>query len=144
MRRALSIFHQLELMRAHHPSLRHRIVRGSRGKRLVSQGSVRPTPISERYYVRIEYALDSGPLVWVDRPRLRVRAGHARIPHTFSERGPRPCLFEKGDWNDTMAIATSIVPWLLLWLVFYESWLATGEWQGKGHAEASTKIAEAI
>jgi len=30
-----------------------------------------------------------------------------------------------------------------MWLVFYESWLATGEWQGKGHPEATTKLPEA-
>ena len=46
----------------------------------------------------------------------------------------RPCLFYPAgrEWRSDMKIATSIVPWLSLWLYYYEVWLATGEWEGGG------------
>ena len=31
-----------------------------------------------------------------------------------------------------MKIATSIVSWLAVWLVYYEIWRTTGEWLGGG------------
>ncbi len=31
-----------------------------------------------------------------------------------------------------MRIATTVIPWLLEWLVYYEAWQATGEWLGGG------------
>jgi hypothetical protein len=31
-----------------------------------------------------------------------------------------------------MMIATTIIPWLALWLYYYEVWLATGHWEGGG------------
>jgi hypothetical protein len=31
-----------------------------------------------------------------------------------------------------MSLATTVVPWLEEWLVFYEGWLLTGTWQGGG------------
>jgi hypothetical protein len=32
-----------------------------------------------------------------------------------------------------MRISEYIVPWISLWLFFYETWLITGEWLGGGH-----------
>ena len=142
MRGDRCLVYQMELMRVHHPDFRCRIVRGVGGERLVCRGSARPTSLSDRYDLRVEYSLGCRPRVWVDRPKLRARDGQGRIPHTFQEAGPRPCLFEDQDWNGRMLLATSVMPWLLLWLVFYESWLATGEWQGEGHGESGAKTAE--
>lgn len=31
-----------------------------------------------------------------------------------------------------MAMSTSIVPWLGLWIIHYEGWRATGHWEGGG------------
>jgi hypothetical protein len=139
-----SLVYQLELMKVHHPAFRCRVVHGVKGERLVCRGTIQPTPISDSYNVRVEYAIGYRPRVWVDQPRLRLREGWYRIPHTFQEAGPRPCLFENQNWNSRMLLATSVMPWLLLWLVFYESWLATGEWQGEGHLETVAKVAEPL
>jgi hypothetical protein len=35
--------------------------------------------------------------------------------------------------NDSMQIATTIVHWAIMWIVYYESWVITGEWKGGGH-----------
>lgn len=134
---------QLELMRRHHPTFRCRITHTVDGARLVCRGKLQPTPLNETYDVRLDYTDGKLPRAWIEKPTLRVREGHTRIPHTFRDTsGPRPCLFFKGDWKPRMSIATSVVPWLMLWLVFYETWLATGIWQGEGHTETSDKAPE--
>ena len=39
-----------------------------------------------------------------------------------------------------MNIAETIIPWASEWLLHYEIWLATGEWQGGGiHPDISKK-----
>jgi hypothetical protein len=37
-----------------------------------------------------------------------------------------------GEWTNRKLIATTIIPWLMLWLLYYELWHATGIWQGGG------------
>ena len=53
-------------------------------------------------------------------PGLRTRADAERIPHTYAPE--RPCLFYPAgrEWRPDMTIATTIIPWLSLWLYFYE------------------------
>lgn len=97
---------------------------------LVSRGHLRPTPVNQRYRVRLEYDGYGMPSVYVESPALRGRADADQIPHTY---GPdQPCLFFKGDWTHGTPLTRSIIPWLMLWLFFYESWLVTGLWQGGG------------
>lgn len=100
--------------------------------RLTCRGVVQPLPLSQVYRVRIEYRLGDPPRTWVEDPPLRDRGDVKPIPHVYP--GPRPCLYwpAASEWTPCQSIADTIVPWLLEWLAFYESWLATGEWQGGG------------
>ncbi|MBI4611946.1 MAG: hypothetical protein HY726_23395 [Candidatus Rokubacteria bacterium] len=93
---------------------------------------IQPLPITSQYQVRIEYRATQKPKVWVEDPPLRRRRSDEPIPHTYSN--DRPCLFHPryDEWRRDMTIATTIIPWLLQWLVYYEAWLLTGEWQGGG------------
>ena len=34
-------------------------------------------------------------------------------------------------------ISDTIIPWVADWLLYYELWLATGEWLGGGHGSPS-------
>lgn len=112
-----------------HPQFRCSL-RGRKGRIvLVCCGEVRPTPMSASYRVRIEYHVPEQPKVWIEEPELRRRKLEERIPHTFAD--DRPCLC-RADFRPDMLLARTIVPWLCLWLFFYESWLATGTWQGGG------------
>lgn len=43
------------------------------------------------------------------------------------------CLNVKGEWTADMRIADTFVPWAAEWLLQYEYWLVTGEWDGGGH-----------
>jgi hypothetical protein len=91
---------------------------------------IQPTPISVEYQVRIELKVgDSRPRVTVVSPRLQDRNGEAP-PHLYP--GEELCLFYPGEWNDSKLLGEYVVPWLSLWLYYYEVWLFTGEWEGKG------------
>ena len=39
---------------------------------------------------------------------------------------------EFGEWNPTMLLSRTIVPWASEWLLFYELWVITGVWLGGG------------
>lgn len=112
-----------------HPGFRCKLSKQRGRAVLVCRGTVRPTPMNMAYRVRIEYSVPGKPKVWVEEPKLQRRTADESIPHAFDDE--RPCLFHM-DFRSDMPIATTIVPWLMLWLFFYESWLVTGEWQGGG------------
>ena len=116
-------------MNMRHPQFECAIAERNGGTLLVCRGTVKPTTISGEYRARIEYAMPFKPKVWIESPALKRRNADERIPHTYAD--DRPCLF-KQDFRSDMQIAMTIVPWLSLWLVFYESWRVTGEWQGGG------------
>lgn len=94
-------------------------------------GVLQPTPLSEKYTIKIRYSLNDSPKVWVLSPILTPRDG-VPIPHTYGEN--RLCLYlpGAGEWSSDMLIAKTIVPWTSLWLYYYEMWHATGEWLGGG------------
>jgi hypothetical protein len=99
------------------------------------RGRVTPAEYTETYIVDVEYRTDTRfaprPRVFVRDPLLKLRDGRG-CPHRHGEQ--EPCLyFHHGtEWDPTMLIAHTIVPWTSRWLYFYEIWLATGEWMGGG------------
>jgi len=104
-------------------------------------GTLQPTPLSSTYTVEIDYTLGYLPKVYVLSPPLRSYDEKIKIPHIYENDGPRPCLFLPGnkEWTGNKLIADTIIPWLSLWLFYYEIWLSTGEWFGEGHSSASGK-----
>lgn len=103
-----------------------------RGKEVSWTGELCPTPLSERYKIRIQYRLGTPPEVTVISPELRNREEGSKIPHLYT--GNRLCLYfpETQEWDASMAVAKTIVPWTSSWLFYYEVWLATGKWEGGG------------
>jgi hypothetical protein len=93
---------------------------------------VQPSPLSDTYTVRVRYVKDKAPLILVVSPTLKMREGAASIPHTYV--GTKLCLYypDYEEWSSDKYIAETIVPWISLWLLYYEGWLATGEWLGGG------------
>jgi len=65
-------------------------------------------------------------------PETRITRWRAIVPHTYI--GDCLCLYypDYDEWTSAMYIAETIVPWISLWLMYYEAWLATGEWLGGG------------
>jgi hypothetical protein len=126
--RPLTIPQQVGRMRAHFPQL----VCAWRGERATWIGMIQPTSLASEYKIRIDYSLRKAPKVSVLHPQLEHRADGTPIPHVYP--GDHPCLYLPGcgEWDPTMAIAGTIVPWTSLWLFFYETWHATGDWMGGG------------
>lgn len=113
------------------------------GGLVLVRGRVRPSPITSTYDIEVLYRSPRKPIVRILQPKLtrRAAAPDEPIPHTYGFGTPgeeTPCLYypqdvqvEKG-WPAGRSIATTIMPWLLAWLVDYELWHATGEWLGGG------------
>jgi hypothetical protein len=105
---------------------------------LVARGTLLPSPIARRYCVRIECREGGRPDVYVEEPKLsrRPQEPDKPIPHTYDSDKPgkeRPCCFYPAvDWDGTRLIATTVIPWLMSWLLDYEIWYATGQWYGGG------------
>ena len=126
--KTLGIHEQAAFMRQLWPSFGCKIRSGL----LVCRGLVRPDGLCSEYRVRIEYRVGWRPRVFVEDPALAQRSGDEPVPHVY---GPdEPCLFVpgSGEWQGDKVIAQTIVGWLSEWLVFYETWHATGEWLGGG------------
>ena len=124
-------------MHAVWPELESRIERGM----LIIRGRVHPSPLTETYTMRLTYRLGGAPQLHVVSPKLERRPGEpdAPIPHTYNSSTPgseRPCVYypDGREWTPAMLLATTIMPWLLAWLVDYELWRATGQWFGGGIA----------
>ncbi len=101
-----------------------------KGGLLVCGGDVRPTPLNHCYRVRVEYRTRKTPRVYVESPKLRRRDPKKPIPHTYSD--DEPCIFYPTEWYSDMKLALTVLPWLSMWLFYYEVWLATGGWHGGG------------
>ncbi len=93
--------------------------------------NLRPTPLSDNYFIQFLYVLGGIPHVRVVAPDLVVPVGK-RLPHVFQDGAI--CIYDcrsgKDEWNPWMPLAV-IVPWAELWLYYYENWLVTGVWHGK-------------
>jgi hypothetical protein len=96
-------------------------------------GPLQPTPVSPGYLVSIEYDPSWFPKVYVVNPPLDP--GHReRLPHVYSE--DRLCLYTPGQWDSSMLLADTILPWAAEWLFHYEVWKVTDHWVGGGDVYA--------
>lgn len=97
--------------------------------KLVWIGEVKPTPMSETYTLKIEYMFGERPRVVVLKPKL-IKRPNERLPHVYT--GNELCLYRSkyNEWNSLMFISATILPWSILWLLYYEIWLVTGYWSG--------------
>lgn len=99
---------------------------------LVWSGAVTPAQYSDTYELVISHQLTGdAPLVYIARPRLQLVPGMP-LPHVYPLN--TLCLYHgQAQWNSSMLIADTLVPWAAEWLIHYEVWLATqGNWTGGG------------
>ena len=52
----------------------------------------------------------------------------------YSQKKEKLCLYRPKyrEWNPTQHLAKTIVPWLYLWLFYFEEWLVSNDWKGGG------------
>lgn len=104
---------------------------------LVWTGVVSPSPLSKEYTLKIEYRIGKNPIAWVINEKLNAET-YMNIPHNYGvdlkSGAIKLCLFKpkQREWMKHFSIAKTIVPWAIEWLLFYEIWQVTGEWQGGG------------
>lgn len=98
---------------------------------LVWEGTIQPTSVSDSYRVRLEYRHGKLPKVRLIDPEIEYRNG-SRPEHLYPDGSL--CIFypRRPEWNHGMSLVRTIVPWVSEWLLYYEIWLATGEWRGGG------------
>lgn len=113
-------------------------------KTVLWEGTLQPTPISREYQVVIRYTLSHSPVCVVKSPDLTVLAEGQKIPHTYQNqtgiKGTHLCLYlpvvkqknKVSEWQSTMFLASTIVPWASMWLLYFEFWLSDGKWDGGG------------
>jgi hypothetical protein len=92
-----------------------------------------PSPLSKIYRLRIEMTQEGAPRTFVETPDLALLAHGRDLPHVY--RNPTHlCLYLPGtsEWQPWMRIDQTIVPWSVLWLWYFEDWLASDEWKGGG------------
>lgn len=107
--------------------------------------------LERRFHITIEYGIPKQsdqaiyrlmPVVRVQHPFLVLNPEaeeEAPLPHVYPDRkndyrlSPL-CLFdpEAGEWDHSMKIAHTTIPWAARWLACYEIWEATGRWVGGG------------
>jgi hypothetical protein len=124
--RTLTVREQAAWMRHYQPTFSTHAT----NRALRSTGRLQPTSASRVYAVTICYEAGHRPQPYV--AELRPRGDALRIPHTYAP--DQPCLYYPPgrEWRADMTIATTIIPWLSLWLYYYEVWHATGTWMGGG------------
>jgi len=98
-------------------------------------GALRPSALSPAYTVSLVYKLGDPPRLHVLEPALDP--GHRlELPHVYDN--DRLCLYTPGEWNGTMQLATTILPWTAEWLFHYEVWRTTERWVGGGNPYTPT------
>jgi hypothetical protein len=135
---ALTINEQLAGMEAIWPRFRPcNVNRAQQTARWV--GRVRPQ--YGWHEIELRYIVGAMPDVRVTDPPLVRLPGNdeGQLPHVYPPLDdPTLCLFDPrtSEWNPSMPLAKTIVPWALDWLACYELWLMTGTWSGGGrHAD---------
>lgn len=108
---------------------------------LIWKGGIRPTPLSRIYKIRIECR------GYYRRPKVILYGDtidgieKADFPHHFDIDRKKPevvlCLHMLHEFDYSLLLADTIIPWTQEWLYYYEIWLATGEWCGGGHTPKS-------
>lgn len=130
--RKLSLNEQLRSLRVH-PLTRHGSG-GQQGGRLTWEFDGSPSPLSRIYRMRLHYIENRHPKIYVIAPDLTELAQGRSLPHVYSERPAELCVFHPkyDEWLPHMGLVETMISWAILWLFFFEDWLATDEWKGGG------------
>ena len=125
--KAISLVVQLQRLLAQYPESSGEIVRS----KLSWRCRLRPQSITATYLFEIEYRLGEKPIVYISEFRLASEQNLHSVPHHYDavdDDRMHACL-DRYDWNKTMFLADSVVPWAMEWALYYEIWLETGTWQ---------------
>ena len=105
------------------------------------EGKLKPTSLSIPYKILLEYKLNKHPNVYVIDKKLALHNNSTVLPHVYSTEEQWLCLYYRSgrEWNGTMLLSETIIPWASEWLLHYEYWLITGFWYGGGIKHGNNK-----
>lgn len=99
-----------------------------------------PTEQSRQYLITLKYKTGESPQVFLINQGI-MKDKNDVLPHCYERKyyssnkeRVKLCLFYpgRGEWDNSMLIADTIIPWAVEWLYYYEKWRMTGEWYGGG------------
>jgi len=125
--RAVNLGLQMARIKAVLPEAEVTVHRGE----LVCIAFLQPNAMCKRYTARIVYRHGCRPRVTIIDPPLELAPGAEALPHVYGD--GELCLYLPGEWQESMLLADTILPWTSEWLLHYEWWLVTGHWSGSGH-----------
>ena len=98
------------------------------------RGELSPDEYGRIYDIEMCYRRNDRPQVWVRAPDLHSLADGRRLPHVYSQREQRLCLYVPacGFWRPSRALCRTILPWTCYWLRLFEMWLVTDTWHELG------------
>jgi hypothetical protein len=130
----LSLAHQASALRQVFPEGMASITHS----KLVWIGTLSPTPLSCEYTVRVNYSVGANPQAIILDPPL-VPDQNGFLPHFYREGSI--CLYAAREWDGSMLIVETIIPWATEWLAHYELWKWRGQWYGDGDLPHTTTTA---
>lgn len=99
---------------------------------------IQPTEFSKFYEVLLEYtSVEKRPQVYITLDQLEIEDKES-IPHKYGikhingKEYVNLCLYYRNEWDSTMQITQTIIPWISEWLYHFEFWSITGKWCGGG------------
>ncbi|MEQ8472557.1 MAG: hypothetical protein RIC35_15305 [Marinoscillum sp.] len=99
---------------------------------LRARGKVQPTPRSIWYSYEIKYRFRENITIFIKEPLIKTELNGKKAEHLYKD-GSLCLFFPKAkEFDSKKLIVDYIVPWIALWLFFYEIWLVTGYWKGGG------------
>lgn len=92
------------------------------------------------YVLLVDWEFQSLPHVFVLFPKidmhnwLEIHTYGMQYNNIYQRKLPMICLWypSKSEWNSEIPLIESILPWAIEWTEFYELWLLTGAWYGRG------------
>jgi hypothetical protein len=110
--------------------------------RLKWRFDTRPTPVSRVYTLDLQYRQGYAPRITVISPDLVALASGRKIPHVYRQmpHAVELCVYlpRTREWISTMRLDRTMVPWAVVWLFYFEEWLASNEWKGGGEHPGNT------
>lgn len=129
----MTITQQIDQMKADWPAFKVKSInRAVPSARWV--GTLKPHLVAYVLEIRL---VKGWPEVRILSPQLKRLPDNpeGQLPHIFPPiEDPTLCLFDPktGEWDCSMSISKTIVPWSIDWIACYEFWLMTGTWEGGG------------
>lgn len=94
---------------------------------------LKPTDASIDYRVKLVAQQRSQCVdIFVEDPKVRLCEDGRKVPHLYPN-GSLCLHYPKyKEWNYSDSWAQTLIPWISLWLFYYEIWKETGTWLGGG------------